>query len=425
MTYEDFLLRRKKAVVTSGFTYPEEKINPILFDFQKYAVKKALLHGKYALFEECGLGKTFQQLEWGRIVVENTNAPALFLAPLGVSGQTIKQAEKLGIDLVRVGSGRKSSNKMYITNYEQIENIDFSEYGAIVLDESSILKNFEGSTKKKIIRAFKATDYKLACTATPSPNDDMEICNHAEFLNQERREQILAMYFTHDGGETAKWRLKGHAQKMFWNFVKSWSLFISNPADVGFDGSRYILPKLNLIERVVNVPAKEGKLFSDVNVSATNFNQELRNTMDLRLSEAANIANSSDESFLIWCKQNVESEWLVENISDAVEVRGSEKPEAKEEKLLAFADGQIKKLVTKTKIAGYGMNFQSCHNQIHAALDFSFEGLYQSIRRSYRFGQTKPVNIWMITTDSMQNVIQSIKEKQEQYEKMKFNLTQN
>jgi len=424
MDYHEFLERKKRLTIESGFSIPEEKINPKLFDFQRYAVLKALRYGRYAMFEECGLGKTFQQIEWARNVVEQTNEPSIILAPLGVSGQTIKEAEKLGVEITRYHQ-KLSGNKIHISNYEQIDNIDFSKYGSIVLDESSILKNFEGAIKKKLIEACKIIPYKLACTATPSPNDDMEICNHAEFLGHGRREEILAMYFTHDGGETAKWRLKGHAQKTFWNFVKSWSLFISNPSDVGFDGSKFILPKLNLIERTINAPVTSGRLFNDINVSATNFNQELRNTMELRLKEAAEIANNSKESFLIWCKQNVESEWLIENVEGAIEVRGSEAPEAKEEKLLAFANGEFKKLVTKTKIAGYGMNFQKCHNQIHASLDFSFESLYQSIRRSYRFGQKHPVNIWLITTDSMANVIHAIKEKQEQYEKMKYHLTLN
>lgn len=423
MNYHEFLEKRKRSIIESGFDIPGEKINPILFDFQNYAVRKALLYGRYALLEECGLGKTFQQIEWARLVVEQTNEPTLILAPLGVSGQTIEEAKKIGVEIARVGG--KSYNKIYITNYEQIDNVDFDKFGAIVLDESSILKNFEGATKKKIIDACKRIPYKLACTATPSPNDDMEICNHAEFLGHGRREEILAMYFTHDGGETAKWRLKGHAQKMFWNFVKSWSLFISNPSDIGFDGSKYVLPKLNLIDRMIQAPVIDGRLFNDININATNFNQELRNTLELRLSEASEIANKSKESFIIWCKQNVESEWLLDNIKGAIEVRGSEKPEAKEEKLLAFSRGEFKKLITKTKIAGYGMNFQNCHNQIHASLDFSFESLYQSIRRSYRFGQKHPVNIWLITTDSMRNVIQAIKEKQEQYEKMKYHLTLN
>lgn len=425
MDYQSFLEQRKRSIIESGFKVNEEKINPILFDFQNYAVRKALQYGRYALLEECGLGKTFQQIEWARLIVEHTNMPALILAPLGVSGQTIEQAKILDVDITRATSSLKSFNKIEITNYEQIDNIDFDKYSAIVLDESSILKNFDGATKKKIISAFKRTPYKLACTATPSPNDDMEICNHAEFLGHGRREEILATYFTHDGGETAKWRLKGHAQKMFWNFVKSWSLFISNPSDIGFDGSRYILPELRMHDYVVNAPTKGMKLFNDGHVSATNFNQELRDTIDIRLNKVSEIASLTDDTCLIWVKQNIEADRLKEIMPDIIEVRGNEKPEAKEEKLLAFAHGQIPKLVTKKKIACFGMNFQNCHKQIDASPDFSFEMTYQAIRRSYRFGQLHPVDFYMIVTDTMSNVIKSMQNKQDQFEQMKFNLTQN
>ncbi len=423
MDYAQFLQQRKKSVQPTGFKISESRINPMLFDFQKYSVVKALHNGKYALFEECGLGKTFQQLEWGRLVVEETNKPCLFLAPLGVSGQTIQEAKKLDIDLARVGG--KSDNKMFITNYEQIDNLDFDDYGAIVLDESSILKNFEGEIKKKVIDGFKRTQYKLACTATPSPNDDMEICNHAEFLSHGRRVEILATYFTHDGGETAKWRLKGHAQKLFWNFVRQWSLFISNPSDIGFDGSKYVLPKLNVIERSVNSPVKDGRLFNDGNVSATNFNQELRNTMQDRMKEVHQIAMNSDDQCLIWVKQNVEADMLLEMIPGIVDVRGNEAPESKEEKLLAFARGEINKLVTKKKIACFGMNFQNCHKQIDASPDFSFEMTYQAVRRSWRFGQLNPVDFYVIVSDTMANVLKSIQEKERQFQQMKYHLTNN
>lgn len=425
MNYHEFLERRKRQVIEAGFIVPESKINSMLFDFQNYSVRKALQFGRYALLEECGLGKTFQQIEWSRLIVEHTNDPSLILAPLGVSGQTIDEAKKLGVEIVRANSGKQSFNKIEITNYEQIDNIDFSKYGSIVLDESSILKNFEGAIKKKIIDACKRIPYKLACTATPSPNDDMEICNHAEFLGHGRREEILAMYFTHDGGETAKWRLKGHAQKTFWNFVKSWSLFISNPSDIGFDGSKYVLPKLNLIERFIDSPATNGRLFNDIAVSATNFNQELRNTMDLRLNEVASILGSSKDQTLIWVKQNAEADRLLEMFPKLVDVRGNESPEAKEEKLLAFAKGEINQMVTKKKIACYGMNFQRCHRQIDASPDFSFEMTYQAIRRSYRFGQEHEVDFFMVVIDTMKNVLNAIKEKQEQYEKMKYHLTSN
>lgn len=422
MTYHEFLERKKRITLESGFDIPEEKIHPLLFDFQNYAVRKALKYGRYALLEECGLGKTFQQLEWANHVVRNTNEPVLILAPLGVTGQTIAEAKKIDLDIAKVGG--KSDNKIFITNYEQIEHINPEDYAGVVLDESSILKNFEGATKKKIIDLFKMVPYKLACTATPSPNDDMEICNHAEFLGHGRREEILAMYFTHDGGETSKWRLKGHAQRTFWNFVRSWSLFISNPADLGYDGSAYVLPKLNLIERMVSSPATGERLFNDVHVSATTFNQELRNTMDLRVKETCGIVGKSKESFIIWCKQNTESLILTKELG-AIEVTGSEHPESKEEKLLGFAKGEFKRMVTKKRIACYGLNYQNCHNQVDAAPDFSFEQTYQAIRRSYRFGQKFDVNYYMVVLDTMQNILQAIKEKHEQFNQMKYHLTQN
>lgn len=421
MNYKDFLQLKEKNSIQSGFPIDESFLHPILFPFQKYIVKKALSYGKYAIFSECGTGKTLMQLEWAKHVCKATNGSVLILCPLAVSAQTIEEGLKIDCKVHRLPVVEKG---IYISNYEQIENLNASEFDGIILDESSILKNFTGATRKKLIDLFNKTPYKLCCTATPSPNDDMEICNHAEFLNQGRREEILAMYFTHDGGETAKWRLKGHAVKKFWNFVKSWSIMCSNPSDLGFDGSQFLLPKLNLIDRVIPVPVQQGKLFNDVSVNATNFNAELRLTLVQRMDEVIEIVNRSSENFIIWVKQNVESDYLM-TVLDAEEVRGSQSTELKEKLLLGFAHNDFRVLVTKTKIACYGLNYQNCHNQIFASLDFSFEQLYQAIRRSYRFGQKHPVNIWLITTDTMQNVIQAIKEKQEQFENMKFHLTIN
>lgn len=426
VAYQDFLAKKIRTQITSGFDVDESVLHKSLFDFQRFCVQKALKAGRYALLEDCGLGKSRQQIEWANQVVRHTNKPALILAPLGVTGQTIEEGKKMDVDIARI-NGRESDSKIYISNYEQLDNIDSCEYGAIVLDESSILKNYDASTKKKLIQVFNKISYKLCCTATPSPNDDMEICNHAEFLNHGRREEILAMYFTHDGGDTAKWRLKGHAKKVFWNFVKTWSLFLSNPSDIGFDGSRFILPDLNLIERFVKTPTRQGILFNEINVNATDFNKELRNTMEYRLSEVAKISSEvhNKDSLLIWVKQNVEADWITKNIPGVVEIRGTESPEAKEEKLLEFAKGNLKRIVTKSKIAGFGMNFQNCHNQIDASPDFSFESTYQKIRRSYRFGQLYPVNYYMIVTDSMQNVIESFRRKQVQFDQMKYYLTNN
>ena len=414
--YLEFLKQKQKAHVLSGFDV--EQLNPNLFDFQKFIVKRALKAGKYAIFADCGLGKTLMQLEWANQVTKHTNKPVLILAPLAVSGQTIKEAQKFGLQCEKLKSDVFGQG-VYITNYEQLEKIDCDVFGGIVLDESSILKNFEGATKKLIIDRFLYTPYKLACTATPSPNDPMELGNHAEFLDVMSRNEMLAMYFVHDGGETAKWRLKGHATKLFYQFVGSWSIMLNKPNDIGFEMFGYNLPSLNLYENQIKTPKRNnGSLFNDAIISATNFNQELRLTKIERLDEAAKIVNNSDENFIIWIKQNEEGDLLRKLIPEAIEVKGSDSPEYKEKMLLGFANNEFRVLITKTKVAQFGLNYQNCRNQIFASLDFSFEGLYQAIRRSYRFGQKNEVNIYLITTDTMSNVKESINHKQKQFEIM-------
>ena len=414
--YKEFLQTKQKSHVLSGFDVDLKELNKSMFDFQKFIVKRALKAGKYAIFADCGLGKTLMQLEWAKQVNKHTNKPVLILAPLAVSGQTIKEGAKFGINVCKYDGGE---TPIKISNYEQLDNIDCRKFAGVVLDESSILKNFEGQTKKLIIDSFENTPYKLACTATPSPNDPMELGNHAEFLDVMSRNEMLAMYFVHDGGETAKWRLKGHATKLFYQFVGSWAIMLNKPHDIGFEMEGYHLPCLNLLERQIITPKRDnGSLFNDAIISATNFNKELRLTKVERLDEAAKIVNDSDENFIIWIKQNEEGEALKKLIPDAVEVKGSDSPEYKEKMLLGFANNEFRVLITKTKIAQFGLNYQNCRNQIFASLDFSFEGLYQAIRRSYRFGQKNEVNIYLITTDTMANVKQSIDQKQKQFEIM-------
>jgi len=416
-SYQDFLLSKQKSHIFSGFDINESELNKSMFEFQKFIVKRALKAGKYAIFADCGLGKTLMQLEWANQVNQHTGKPVLILAPLAVSGQTIKEGKKFHIDVCKYDGG---NSPIQISNYEQLENIDTSIFSGIVLDESSILKNFEGATKKLIIDLFVNTPYKLACTATPSPNDPMELGNHSEFLDVMSRNEMLAMYFVHDGGETAKWRLKGHATKLFYQFIGSWAIMLNKPQDIGFTMKGYDLPKLNLIEKQIKTPKRDnGSLFNDAIISATNFNQELRLTKDLRLKQVVDIVNSRpDENFIIWIKQNEEGELLKSMIPEAIEVKGSDSNEWKEKNLLGFAENKFRILISKTKIASFGMNYQNCRNQIFASLDFSFEGLYQAIRRSYRFGQKNEVNIFLITTDTMANVKQSIDNKQKQFELM-------
>lgn len=278
--YAEFLEQKRVRIQPSGFEIDEKDLNNSLFPFQKYIVKKALHKGKYALFEDCGLGKSFQQLEWAYQVCLSTGGKVLILAPLAVSGQTIQEGEKFGIKVSHYGSG-----DIQITNYEQLDNIDPMLFVGIVLDESSILKNFQGAIKEKLILMFKDTPYKLCCTATPSPNDPEELGNHSEFLNVMSRNEMLAMYFIHDGGDTGQWKLKPHGRKYFWAFVSEWAIMLCKPGDIGFEMNGYDLPELTLIEKkIITENRNTGNLFNDLAVSATNFNQELRLTKIERLS---------------------------------------------------------------------------------------------------------------------------------------------
>jgi hypothetical protein len=359
--YKEFLKSKVQRVTEAGFTVDESMLNKNLFDFQRYIVAKALKMGKYAVFADCGLGKTLMQLEWAHHVSKHTGKPVLILCPLAVAGQTIKEGEKFGIKVQRfvVNETVKLQSTIYITNYDQLDNVNPDLFSGIVLDESGIIKNHEGATKNLVIDKFQYTPYKLACTATPSPNDFMELGNHSEFLNIMPRNEMLAMYFVHDGGETAKWRLKGHSEKIFWKWVASWAVMLTKPSDIGFSADGYDLPSLNYIEKqIVTSKRDNGTLFNDVAVSATDFNGELRLTKVERMSEVVEIVNNSDETFIIWIKHNDEGDYLKRLIPDAVEVRGNDSIKYKEDTLLEFADGKHRVLITKSKIAQYGLNFQ-------------------------------------------------------------------
>lgn len=424
--YQDYLEAKKSHIEKSGFFVDEKDLNPQLFPFQKFCVQRALEHGKFALFEDCGLGKTFQQLEWSQKVAEHTGKPVIIFAPLGVVGQTIKEGDMFGYEVREIESTENGigGGGIYITNYDNMDNIDASLFGGVVLDESSILKNFQGKTKQKLIDDYLKTPYKLCCTATPSPNDSTELCNHAEFLNVMTRGEMLAMYFVHDGGSTSEWRLKGHAEQPFWDFVSGWAVMLNKPQDIGYDMIGYELPPLNIVDVPVETKKRDnGLLFNDIAVNATGFHKEIRATSEERLNKVADIVNSSEESFLVWISQDEEGKYLRSLIPDAIEVKGSDSREYKKDKLIGFANGEFRVLITKLKIAQFGLNYQNCHNQIFASLDFSFESTYQGIRRSYRFGQDSCVNIYLITTDTMQNVKGIFERKQADFRKMQLSMT--
>ncbi|HLZ15589.1 MAG TPA: DEAD/DEAH box helicase, partial [Cyclobacteriaceae bacterium] len=386
--------------------------------FQKKIVSEALEKGRFGVFADCGLGKTFIQLEWGQQVANHSGKPVLLTCPLAVGGQTIKEAHKFGYgsNISKIGT----DSAIQMVNYENLDKVDFNKYAGVILDESSILKNYEGAYRNLIIEGFQRTPYKLACTATPAPNDPMELGNHSEFLGTMSRQEMLSMYYVHDGGETAKWRLKGHAIDKYYHWVRGWAIMLTKPSDLGFDDAGYDLPKLNYIEEQIKTETKGLSLFNDVAVSATEFNGELRRTKEARMKKVADIVNASDENFVIWIKQNEEGEMLRKLIPGSIEVSGSDSNEYKEEMLLGFADNKFRVLITKTSIASFGLNYQNCHNTIFASLDFSFEKLYQAIRRFYRFGQQHQVNVYLITTDTMRNVTQSLSRKQKDFETMQL-----
>jgi len=420
MEYLEFLETKKRRVIKSGFKIKESVLNSYLFDFQKYIVVKALEHGKYAIFADCGLGKTLMQLEWANQVSKKTKKPVLILAPLAVSKQTIQEGKKFDIEVSKIGKGN-----IQITNYEQLENIDITVYSGVVLDESSILKNYTGKYKNLIIDLFKETPYKLACTATPSPNDMNEIGNHSEFLDILDSQDMRSKWFVRDEGMN-NYRLKSHAKVDFYGWISSWATMITNPCDLGFDGSTYVLPKLDIIEYEIITKEKDnGLLFNTGSVNATDFNSELKRTETDRLDKVIEICKASKGQILIWVKQNRESEYLLKRLEDCKEVKGSDTVDRKESTLLGFANNEFRILITKAKIAQFGMNFQNCNIQIFPSLDFSFESYYQQVRRSYRFGQKNNVEIHLIKTDTMENVGKKIEQKERQFLEMQREMNEN
>lgn len=421
MTYEEFLKQKEIRHKNSGFDIDRDNLNIKSFDFQKDITRWAIKKGKSAIFADCGLGKTLMQLDFADQVHKYTGGNVLIVAPLAVSKQTKREGEKFGYNVTICRSQEDVKPGINITNYEKLEHFT-SDFAGVVLDESSILKSFAGKMRNEIIDKFINIPYKLACTATPSPNDFMELGNHSEFLGAMSRSEMLATYFVHDGGDTAKWRLKGHAERDFWRWVASWAVVIKSPKDLGYDISGYDLPELNFIEHIIPCEIGEYELI----VRAAETLQERRKARKLSISKrvymAADIVNNSSENWLVWCDYNDESDLLRRSIKDAVEVKGSDKPEHKETAGIEFAQGNIKCLVSKPSIYGFGMNWQNCNNIIFCGISDSYEQFYQAIRRCWRFGQDKPVNVHIITSEKEINVLENIKRKEQQAEIMAQNM---
>lgn len=422
MTYEDFLKTKELQTIEAGFDVPREELNPNLFEFQKDIVGWALKKGKAAVFSDCGSGKTIIQLEFANQVVRHTGKKVLIVAPLAVVGQTKREGEKFNIQVNICREQEDIKDGINITNYEILEHFSASDFVCVVLDESSILKSFTSTTRNLLIDMFANTPYKLACTATPSPNDTSELANHCEFLGIMSRTEMLATYFIHDGSNTSSWRLKGHGEKMFWRWMATWAVCVRNPADLGYSSEGYELPKLNIVEHIVKSKPGEYELIAKRAESLSERREARKESMSDRIKVANEIVQSSDDIFLIWCDYNIESENLHKTINGSIEVVGADSPEYKAETALAFADNKIKALVSKTSIYGMGMNFQNCHEMIFCGISDSFESYYQAVRRCWRYGQNHDVNVHIIISEKELNVLDNIKRKQNQMDTMQNNM---
>jgi DNA modification methylase len=414
--YSMFLNNKALLSVPTGMA-EVPPINPMLFDYQQDIVRWALRRGRAAIFADCGLGKTPMQLEWAQAVAEHTNGAVLILAPLAVAEQTEREARKFGVE-VRYCRKDDGYNGVIVTNYEMLQHFDTRRFSGVVLDESSILKAYDGATRTAITEAFEATPYRLACTATPAPNDFMELGNHAEFLGIYSRAEMLATFFVHDGGETQSWRLKGHARSDFWQWLASWSVMLRHPSDLGYEGARYVLPPLQTFQHTVETKATDGALFA---LEAQSLQERIaarRGSVEERANRTAVLVNASTDPWVVWCHLNSEADALRARIPDAVEVRGSDDHDTKRDILTKFADGQIRVLVTKPSIAGFGMNWQHCAHMAFVGVSDSWEQYYQAVRRCWRFGQTRSVHVHVIAADTEGAVVANLKRKDAQADEL-------
>ena len=410
MEYSEFLKNKESKFIAAGFDIDKSELNENLFEYQKDVVRWALKKGRAALFEDCGLGKTLQQLEWSNQVYKYTKGNVLILCPLAVAKQTAREGDKFGIKVTICRSQEDVQKGINITNYDKLHKFDASKFKGIVLDESSILKSFTGKVRNEIIESFKYTPYKLSCTATPSPNDYMELGNQSEFLGVLNRSEMLSTFFIHDGGDTSKWRLKGHAVEKFWKWVSSWAVMIDNPKNIGYD-MKFELPDLNIQDIIVKTHEKQDTLIPTVATSLNERREARKNSMPERMIAVKKIINEKPgEQFLVWCDYNYESESLKKELN-GIEVKGSDTNEEKENRMLEFSDNNIKLLITKPSIAGFGMNWQQCHNMIFFGLSDSFEQFYQAVRRCWRFGQKEVVNVYVVIGEREISVLQNIKRK--------------
>lgn len=423
MSYSDFLSSKAIVDPMTGIPSPSEMPSQMM-SHQADITSWALRRGRSAVFAGTGLGKTLMELTWADRVARHTNMPVLIYAPLAVTVQHKREADKWGIDAHIVRSNSDLRVGVNLANYGKLDHFDHSLLGGIALDESSILKNYQGKIRTRLIEECAKIPFRLAATATPAPNDFMELGNHAEFLGVMSYTDMLATFFVHDGGETQKWRLKGHAEDAFWKWMASWAVMLRKPSDLGYSDDGYDLPPLTQIQHTVAAQyapnIESGTLFPIDQGGLSGRIKSRKATIKERVEMAAQITlkSSPDDAFMWWANLNDEADLLTSLIPDAVQVAGYEKDEAKEEKVLAFVNGEIKRMVSKSTIMGYGMNFQHCHQTGFVGMNDSFEQVYQAVRRFWRFGQTKPVTAHFIASELEGAVVANIKRKDADAERM-------
>lgn len=395
MTYQQFLESKISKAPTIGHQIDVSDINPRLHDWQKEIVKWAVITGRAAIWADTGLGKTLMQVEWARL----SGRTSLIVAPLAVCTQTVREASTVGVSARYVRSEDQMTGEgMYITNYEMVKQFDPSRFDAVVLDEASILKQSDGKTRTLLIEHFRDVPRRLACTATPAPNDIEELTNQAEFLGRSTRVNMLAAYFVHDDDG---WRLKGHAHKAMFKWMTSWAVALRRPSDIGYSDDGYQLPGLEIISHLLPVDiVPDGQLFATDLGGVGGRSHVRKQTLSARCDKAAELVLSEpDESWLIWCGLNDEAETLSRLIPGSVNVHGGWSPEAKADALLGFADGSIQVLITKPSIAAFGLNWQHCARMAFVGLSDSYEAYYQAIRRCHRYGQTRIVQAHVILSE--------------------------
>jgi hypothetical protein len=422
--YEEFLKSKQIITQPSGFEPYPIKDGP--FDWQCDIIRWLIRKGKAAAFADCGLGKTIIQLVWADQVSRHTGLPTLIVAPLAVAKQTQREGVKFGYSVTVCRTQGDVQPGINITNYEMLEHFNAAKFGGVVLDESSILKSYMGKTKMEIINKFKDMPYKLACTATPAPNDHMELLNHAEFLDVMKSSEALSIWFINDGKSSGTYRLKKHAVKSFWEWVSTWAVCMNKPSDIGYSDAGYDLPPLNVIDETVPIsvfdPTFQDGFIRNIEASATGFHKEKRVTAPARAERTAEIVNSSNEQFMIWCETNYEADLLKKLLPDAEEVRGSDSSDKKEKAAMDFIDGKTRLLISKPSIFGFGLNFQNCHNAVFCGMDYSYESYYQAIRRFWRFGQKNPVNAYIVLGSTEKEILNTIRRKEMQQNEMRKNM---